>query len=225
MEHPDFDLTVSAGTNDERYFAEEVHQLLDTFAIEGTTLIDGLHVAYPVTERCGMNTFGTDQVALRLRGMPVFSTYDSRHYSPSEAYYVIHLEYSNLPDDNLTEGPIMDEDLTWEPYVVAVINTEDHGDISVLNARTGKSLSSNDLRFALSVVSIMRKEFRGMKFEEDLLDLQVKPAYESILEKLKGSEGPLMLKEFVSTDFLDVSECDSCSTHNQPCEHNPHSLS
>lgn len=212
--HPPLELGLSAAVSAERLFAEEAFQLLTTFAVKGSMTIDSTYMTYPITDRCDVQAADDAERALRLQGVPVLGgAAVGESLSPSDKYYVIEVEHGVLADPE--EDMAWDEDYDWEPYVMAVIDTENIDNVSVLDANTGKDLDPADLQQALFTLQFMRNEFRNAYFEEEVEDTIIAPNF----ERLEQGYG-----EYDSSEHLELSACDTCGTENVPCAHNSFTL-
>lgn len=208
--HPDIDPQLLPPISLERIFAEEAFYILAAQSHPETTAVGDMQVTVQASERYDIINKDPEapEQALRLKSVPTFSG-DGDAYSPSDKYYVIELQMGEL-----REGmEPTDENYSWLPYVMSVVDTEDIDNISILNSKNGKDLRQGDLASALMSLQSMREEVRGVIFET-ISSTDKAPTYVT-----------KRFKPFHSEEFYQSSFCGSCGALNTPCQHLPHTLS
>lgn len=213
MKHPDIMLGTSAAASLERIFAEEAFRLLGSIAIPQPTRMDGYYVTTATTDPIEMLTQGELEVAFRLNSMATFEGMEYAAFKPSNKYMAILMEYGELHDDDVDMDFVTAEDFTWHNYVLAVINTQNIDDVSVLDATTGKALAGDDLARAHFNLQEASNAIREAIYEEEVQDSMVAP----MVTQLDKGYAEFKHQEY----FVEPDHCRDHGVIQEPCEYSP----
>lgn len=229
VRHP----SISEGTNffltPEEEFAQTAYEILGHYGVMCEDLEAG--VGYPVTDRVEISDDDEPAVrALRLRrtlAMPIVQPQyidaivgQTVHRDEvSEEYVVLELQHGEVPLDEIDETePLVDEDFTWSPYVMAVFKTggENDYELDVLDANTGKALSIEDIFVAMNALRHLGT-WLYLEAHEEGLENDGSIGIQSL------NHGKVDLSKTQDFDSSEVDlnySCTTCGQDNGICDHN-----
>jgi len=183
----------SGSIKPEQVLAEEMTQLLQISAEVCNRRIDGVLFFYPVSDRIDMVGADNSDITFRIKGFP--SIHIGEISKVQAAYNVMELQYATLLDDDVDE--ITDESYQWKSYVWVIGNCIKTSDIQVIDCQTHDRVLDRDLAKVSYIVSLLRQEYRGADYEEELARAQFGGA--ASVKLLNGGK----FIEFYPQDFLD----------------------
>ena len=217
--HPQVDLDLLSANSLEQNLAQSMALMLMDSCLEREEIIASTLVCTQLTERVDMESSVNGKlVALRLRSIPVLSSvsFNLENCQPSPDHLVVSLEHATYND--FTDEVDEDDDLDWQPYILAVVKADHPEYAEILNAKSGQDLSIVDLQMARILLSKLTEELNDDRCKEtDLFNL-LKAGYRPI------PNGPVY-EEFDSAEHIDTEPCvDPCNNQHSSCSHSVYSL-
>jgi hypothetical protein len=227
IQHPEIVLDSVNIFSPEEEFAKLAQEVLGRYGVMCDDTERG--ISYPVTDRLEISDDDEpNERALRLRRTQVLAlntadtlgsvaTADIWMADNSEDYIVIELQHGSVSKDEVDpEEPLVDEDYQWMPYVMAVVQTDDPYEISILDASTGKDLNAYDVMKATDALRHLGDWLYSELFEDGIANDQ------SIAIRVhpQRHQNVAGLSEF-SAEEADLNySCVECGEDNGVCSHN-----
>jgi hypothetical protein len=218
--HPPIDLSLESANSVEQNFAQAAALLLIDSCKERDEIISNNMVCTQLTERVDMesSTEGLT-VAMRLRSVPAFTseTFDLDDCRPNPDLLVIALEHATF--NEYVQEADEDDELPWQPYVLAVLDAFHPEKAQVLDAKTGRNLRPIDLEMARILINKLAEELGDVRCTETDLVSFLSVTYRPL------ASGGADYSEFDSAEFIDTEPCNQpCANDHLSCSHLPYSL-
>lgn len=216
--HPPIDINLMSAYSLEQNFAQSAALLLLDNCVKFDDIIENTLVSAMLTQRVDMESSNSGQVvSLRLRSIPVLQVISpDLRFQPSSDYLVVALEQATYSTDNDDFGA--DEELDWQPYVMAVMDNESPENTQVLNAKTGLSLNMIDLHMARLLLNKLSDEFSDIRCNETDLTNILGVTYRPVPRSTD-------YVEFDVDEYIDTAPCENaCVNDHYSCSHTPYSL-
>lgn len=227
MRHPAISESATYFLTPEDEFAKLAYETLGHYGVMCDDPEQG--ISYPVTDRVEISDDDEPALrALRLRRTAVMQILHSAYPEIQSGqsleageytneYVVIELQHGEVPYDEIDETePVVDEDFTWSPYVMAVLKTKEPFDLDVLDANTGKPLAFEDIFIATEA---LRKLSNWLYFE--LHENGLENDNSIAIENTKRGAVDLATTSNFEPAEADLNySCLHCGADNSVCDHN-----